>query len=203
MLSNQDSGSTMRTGMTIYRIGIGIQELFIIMFLVLTQRFHARMSELDRMGHLPRSYRWRMLTWAIYAVLALITMRIIFRLVEFSQGVSSSNPILNHEGYTYGLDALPMLLAAVLLNAIHPGLILKGPESEFPRLSRKEKKVIKLEKKEAKEMEKGEKRQAKTARKQRKHPRRQGDEQTLEAYDREDSLQHEDTVIRPLQVREV
>jgi hypothetical protein len=186
MLSNQDSASVVRLGMTIYRIGIGIQELFIILFLILTYRFHVRMSELDQAGQVPRSYRWRLLIWNVYAILALITvsltnkpaktvnlsadrflqMRIIYRFVEFSQGMSSSNPILTNEGYAYGLDALPMLLAATSLNVVHPALVLKGPDSEFPRLSRKEKKTIKQEKKNARDMEKAEKRLAKEARKQ-------------------------------------
>ena len=41
------------------------------------------------------------------------------------------------------LDAFPMLLAVTLLNACHPGLVLRGPDSEFPRLSRAEKKALK------------------------------------------------------------
>jgi len=58
-----------------------------------------------------------------------------------------------------------MLLAAILLNIIHPGLVLKGPESEFPHLSRKEKKMLKQEKKAAKQQRKQEKRFAKEQRK--------------------------------------
>ncbi|KAF2430366.1 hypothetical protein EJ08DRAFT_670506 [Tothia fuscella] len=150
-------------GMTIYRVGIAVQELFIILFLVLTQKFHSRMSQLDRAGQIPRRQRWRALIWTIYFVLALITMRIIYRFIEFSQGVSSSNPILAHEGYTFGLDALPMLLAAVLSNVVHPGIVLKSPEGEFPRLSRKEKKALKEEEKQAKEVTKNEKKMAKLA----------------------------------------
>ena len=55
-----------------------------------------------------------------------------FRLVEFSQGASSTNPILSHEAFQLYLDALPMLLALMLLNIVHPGLVLKGPGSSFP-----------------------------------------------------------------------
>jgi hypothetical protein len=188
MLSNQDGGSVVKTGMRIYQAGIGVQEFFIVLFLILTQRFHVRMSALDRAGQIPRSTKWRLLTWIVYSVLALITvspssdwtsqpyqpadsylqMRIIFRLVEFGQGVSSSNPILTHEGYTFGLDALPMLLATVLLNMVHPGMVLKGPESEFPRLSRKGKKVAKQEKRQGKVQEKNERKEAKQTRKEQK-----------------------------------
>jgi hypothetical protein len=93
-------------------------------------------------------------------------MRIIYRFVEFSQGTTSTNPILTHEGYTYGLDALPMLLAVLVINVIHPGLILKGPDSDFPRQTRKEKRAIKREKKEAKQRERNEKRSRKEAHRQ-------------------------------------
>lgn len=48
------------------------------------------------------------------------------------------------------LDALPMLLALTLFCVVHPGMVLIGPESEFPKLSRKEKKALKKEKKAAK-----------------------------------------------------
>jgi hypothetical protein len=101
-------------------------------------------------------------------------MRIIYRLVEFSQGTTSTNPILTHEGYTYGLDALPMFLAVVILNVIHPGWILKGSESEFPRQTRKEKKAVKKQKKEAKQQEKHDEKLAKEARKQEKLDRKLG-----------------------------
>jgi len=65
-----------------------------------------------------------------------------------------------------------MLLAALLLNIVHPGLVLKGPESEFPHLSRKEKKMLKQEKKAAKQQRKQEKKSAKEQRMwERKHSR--------------------------------
>lgn len=54
-----------------------------------------------------------------------------------------------------------MVLALVLLNAVHPGIVLRGENSEFPRLSRKEKKQMKREKKEAKKAARAEKKQRK------------------------------------------
>jgi hypothetical protein len=53
---------------------------------------------------------------------------------------------VNNENFAFGLDALPMLIALLLLNVAHPGWVLYGPDSEFPRLTRKEKKEAKLEK---------------------------------------------------------
>lgn len=77
-------------------------------------------------------------------------MRIIFRLIEFGPGTDSNNYMLANEAWAIGLDAVPMLFAALLLNAIHPGWVLRGPNSEFPHVSRQEKKQIKAEKEAAK-----------------------------------------------------
>lgn len=62
----------------------------------------------------------------------MIQLRVIFRFVEFSSGVSSSNKILRHEAYQLYLDGLPMLLALVSLNLVHPGIVLRGPGSSLP-----------------------------------------------------------------------
>lgn len=43
-----------------------------------------------------------------------------------------------------------MFAALVILNIFHPGRVLCGPDSEFPRLSRAEKKRLRQEKKELK-----------------------------------------------------
>lgn len=45
---------------------------------------------------------------------------------------------------------------------MHPGFVLRGPDSEFPRVSRKEKKALKQQKKRDREQKKA----AKKARKQ-------------------------------------
>lgn len=58
-----------------------------------------------------------------------------------------------------------MLVALLVLCIFHPGRFLVGPESEFPRLSRKEKKAIKKEKKAQKAAAKEEKKARKQSRK--------------------------------------
>ena len=55
---------------------------------------------------------------------------IVFRLIEYSQGLDSSIPL--HEAYQYVFDSTTMLLALVLLNMVHPGRIMPGNESDFP-----------------------------------------------------------------------
>lgn len=78
-------------------------------------------------------------------------MRIVFRLVEFGPGFTSSNQMITKEEYPLALDAMPMVLALTLLNIVHPGIVLRGPDGEFPKKSRAEKKAIKRAKKEAKQ----------------------------------------------------
>jgi hypothetical protein len=54
-----------------------------------------------------------------------------------------------------------MMTALLILAIFHPGRTLVGPDSEFPKLSRKEKKALKAAKKEAKKEEKAAKRAVK------------------------------------------
>ena len=74
-------------------------------------------------------------------------MRIIFRLCEYSQGLSST--ILHHEAYQYCLDSLPMFTALLILNIVHPGRIMPGKESDIP--SRKERELHSIRNKGKKE----------------------------------------------------
>ena len=56
--------------------------------------------------------------------------------------------LMREEIYEYLLDAGPMMLAALVLAVLHPGLFLVGPESTFPR--GKAKKELKRQEKERK-----------------------------------------------------
>lgn len=120
-------------GIHIYMAGIGIQQFFIICFLVLAIQFHRQMLQLDRGGRLfADKQRWRHLLYALYGSLLFITMRIIYRLVEFSAGETTSNPIPYHEWYMYAFDAVPMFFAIVVWNVAPPGAVLQGPDAELP-----------------------------------------------------------------------
>jgi hypothetical protein len=73
---------------------------------------------------------------------------------EFARGITASNPIPFHEAYSYSLDAFPMMVALLILAIWHPGRTLVGPDSEFPRKTRAEKKAEKQAKKEEKRRKK-------------------------------------------------
>ncbi|KDQ59342.1 hypothetical protein JAAARDRAFT_34082 [Jaapia argillacea MUCL 33604] len=145
MTSSTDS-KTITLGLHIYMGGIGLQELFILLFIVLVIQFHKKaILAGDLLG---RPTDWRRLLYVLYATLTLITIRVIYRLVEFSQGIY--NALTMHEAFFYCLEAIPMLSAMVLYNIWHPGRVLVGPESEFPKKPKKEKKTRRERKEEKK-----------------------------------------------------
>ncbi|KAG7151644.1 lipid transporter atnI like protein [Verticillium longisporum] len=147
-LLSGDDMEMMRIGQCIYVAGCAAQLFFIVIFCALMGRLYVRMREAQRFDLRMRLVK--SLFWALLAVLVFIMIRIVFRLYEFKPGSDFNSEILTNEYYALGLDALPMLLGLLLLNAVHPGWVLRGPDSELPRVTRREKKEIKRQKKEAK-----------------------------------------------------
>ena len=121
-------------GLHIYMGGIGMQQFFLLCFLVMAVLFQRQMNR-----DLPGAAKScpLVLLYVIYAVLSLITIRIIFRLIEYANGYESGIPV--HEAYQYILDSTPMLMALVLFNIVHPGRIMPGKEADLPsRKARKQ-----------------------------------------------------------------
>lgn len=143
-------------GLHLYMGGIGMQELFILCFLGLAIKLQRTVSVMGYVtGDENLKTRARQglfhpsrLFYAIYFALTMISVRIIFRLCQYARGYYETNPVLTTESYEYVLDATPMFLALLVLNVFHPGHILRGPRSDFPRRTRAEKKEIRRQKKE-------------------------------------------------------
>lgn len=144
------SPKQIQLGLHIYMGGIGFQEFWILVFTGLAIRLFA---ELKATSTRPG---WKKMLRILFATLALITVsisqrlaltsgysqivfqiRVIYRLVEFSEGVNST--LTDHEAFFYCLEAVPMLSALSLFNIWHPGAILVGPDSEFPKKEKKSK----------------------------------------------------------------
>lgn len=138
-------------GIHIYMVAIGIQELFILIFVFYAIKFHRMIIEHASAGDgelLKASRFFNPSIWcqslSPHGTLLPVTqiywlsvkMRIIFPLCEYSQGIRSNIP--NHEAFQYCLDSLPMLVALHILNVFYSGRIMPGKESDIP--SRKERK---------------------------------------------------------------
>ncbi|KAK4926032.1 hypothetical protein LTR49_006946 [Elasticomyces elasticus] len=104
------SADSQQKGLNIYMGGIGMQEGFIVLFLGLVIKFHRDQLRTERIGRLSadKITGWRWLIWALYGCLATITIRIIYRLAEFSAGLGTSNPLPSNEALLYVLESTPM-----------------------------------------------------------------------------------------------
>ncbi|GMF75042.1 unnamed protein product [Aspergillus oryzae] len=80
--------------------------------------------------------------------------RIVYRLIEFANPNQAGKTVLStKEAPFYILECVPIFIGMMLWNVLHPGRMMPGPDSEFPKLSRSEKKQMKQEAKEAKKQE--------------------------------------------------
>ena len=137
----------LKIGQDIYVTGIIVQLAFIILFGAMTIELWIESRRLFDEGRFK--YKQQAIA-AVLTALTLVMIRIIYRIVEIFMGPNENNTLLRSEIYPFMLDAFLMLLALTVLAIVHPGLVLRGPESEFPKMSRREKKTMKQQKKEEK-----------------------------------------------------
>lgn len=128
------SAESQKKGLSIYMGGIGMQEGFIVLFLGLVIKFHRDQLQANRVGRLTADKvgGWKWLVWALYGCLLAITIRIIYRLAEFSAGLGTSNPLPSNEPVLYVLESTPMWLAILVWNIVHPGQFLRGEDAKMP-----------------------------------------------------------------------
>ncbi|KAH8831940.1 RTA1 like protein-domain-containing protein [Flagelloscypha sp. PMI_526] len=125
---SQNYDKQLKLGLHIYQGGVGLQEFFVVIFFAIAVRTHL---EISRFHNTFREQNWR-------------KVRVIYRLCEYSGGFDSG--LVTQEKWFYVLEAAPMWICLLLFNLIHPGYILVGPESEFPKKQKKGKKEVDLEK---------------------------------------------------------
>lgn len=165
-----ESENLVMDGIHIYMGGVGMQLLSMFIFLAFVIQFHTQVAQNERAGLMTISgpgRQWKRVSIALYLALFLISMRCIYRLVEFALGVTpgGNNPIPFNEWYFYVFDATIIFFAAVVLNLVHPGIqALRGPEGELPKgMTRKEKRAARRRKKQERRAEKQAKREGKIA----------------------------------------
>ncbi|KAK3650392.1 hypothetical protein LTR56_006371 [Elasticomyces elasticus] len=128
------SADSQHTGLNVYMGGIGMQEGFIVLFLGSVIKFHRDQLRAERIGRLSaeKITGWRWLIWSLYGCLLAITVRIIYRLAEFSAGLGTSNPLPSNEAVLYVLESTPMFLAILVWNTVHPSRFVRGEDAKMP-----------------------------------------------------------------------
>lgn len=104
-----------KAGQAIVTAGLVVQVVFGVLFAVVAGVFHRNICKEFTAAGVLQEIRWLR---TLYGVMALITVRNIFRIVEHAGGKDS--PVLQIEWLPYVFDAGPILLALLWLNWCHP-----------------------------------------------------------------------------------
>jgi hypothetical protein len=137
MVSIPESSAANGIGKSVYMGGVGLQQASLFSFFLLAILFHRRV----RSGFIAsRDIPWHPILYALYSVVILITIRTVYRLVEFSAGLNGRIP--THEWFMYVFDALPMFCAIVVLAVWHPGGVLYGLGSEYEKIGLNERRKL-------------------------------------------------------------
>jgi hypothetical protein len=121
-------GNDTPRGFNIFTGGTILQQCFIACFFCLVLNFHMRVR---KHKGVESPTHWARLLFTLYISLALITTRVVFRIVEYSSGADSKLP--TQEVWMYVLDALPISAAMSVMNISHPGSVLVGPDSQWDK----------------------------------------------------------------------
>jgi len=115
-LMSSSSPDSRREGSNIIVGGLFLQISFFGLFVITALLFHYRLSK----NPTPRAFSvpYRKHLVALYATSILIFLRSIVRVVEFLQGFEGY--IIEHEVFLYVFDGVPMLIAMLIFNWIHP-----------------------------------------------------------------------------------
>ncbi|KAG9233890.1 RTA1 like protein-domain-containing protein [Amylocarpus encephaloides] len=126
--------NTKKTGLRIYTGGLALQLFFILFFTFLVYTFQKRVKVEASSEHQRQAKK---LAITLGASLTFICIRIIYRMLEFAGDFQSklTQELWNHEVYQYVLDAVPMLLALITMNVVHPGTIIPGDKSTFKQFT--------------------------------------------------------------------
>lgn len=124
---NDVSQKQLMLGLHIYMAGCGVQQFFIIIFFGLLVRFQIHYK---RATPYPESNLPMRLLISLYIALGMITIRIIYRLIEYSSGFHSAIP--THEAFMYVFETIPMCIAILVLSVFHPGKVMPGSDSNIP-----------------------------------------------------------------------
>ncbi|TGO62631.1 hypothetical protein BCON_0018g00240 [Botryotinia convoluta] len=126
MMEKRDFEWEQRNADHVHIGGLAVQMLVIFVFLGVLVAFWREMNGLGRMGVIGTG--WKGLLGAMFGVLCLIMIQILFSIARFSIGDKTSSALSTHELYFYIFEIFPAVLAISIMNALHPGRIMTGEE---------------------------------------------------------------------------
>ncbi|CAO2655149.1 Nn.00g102130.m01.CDS01 [Neocucurbitaria sp. VM-36] len=126
--------------------GLSLQVATFVVFLVAAVDFQVRMNR--KATHRPYTNTtnsssagsWKKMIYILYSVSALILIRCIFRLIEYSMGNASY--LMSHEWTLYVFDTVPMLLVLVLLLVLQPSKYVNQESEKVEDMSNGEEGLV-------------------------------------------------------------
>ena len=118
-MATSTTASTIRTGFRVLQVGLGVQIAAFGFFLLISFRFHIVSRNFRE--EWPDT-RWTAMLWAVNAGSAMIFLRSVYRMVEFSMGF---NGYLNtHEWNFYVFESGLIIIVFAIYNVWHPAMYL-------------------------------------------------------------------------------
>jgi hypothetical protein len=131
MLSSAEKKNESDRGQMVILIGLGIQIVFFSLFIAATGLFHCRIHRAPTNKSRRTTAPWGRLLGVLYGASFLILVRSIFRVAEYALG--DDGELMSKEVYLYVFDAVPMLIASIVFNILHPAEVI-GKDLPVDRL---------------------------------------------------------------------
>ncbi|KAF2649590.1 RTA1 like protein [Lophiostoma macrostomum CBS 122681] len=112
LLGDPDDKTKMNIAKIIILVGLGLQIMLFGLFMVTAVVWHMRVLRHGKTREAAKQFRWEFHLNMLYFVSIIITIRSVYRVVEYAGGTDSY--LMAHEWPTYIFDALLMALVLVI-----------------------------------------------------------------------------------------
>lgn len=115
--------SQQKIGATIILAGFALNLAIFFMFSILAIAIHVKVHRNLQILRNPNpNIRWTRIFYVIYANIACLVIRAVYRVVEFQDG-NMRDDLSTNEGFFYGLDVLLMVLLMIVWIPFHPSFL--------------------------------------------------------------------------------
>ncbi|KAF7556733.1 hypothetical protein G7Z17_g1275 [Cylindrodendrum hubeiense] len=133
-LVNADTTDEISSAQAIILGGLGLQVFFFCIFAICAVVFHIRISATRFAESIDATLRLNSMLFSLYICSLLITVRNIYRLIEYKSGTDGY--LQQHEWPTYGLDVILMAIIMVITVFWYTAEKKTEHHSSFPLMSR-------------------------------------------------------------------
>ncbi|KAL4877395.1 RTA1 like protein-domain-containing protein [Aspergillus karnatakaensis] len=125
MLLQSEDSERASLGSRIIFLGLLVQILFLLLYIIPTSIFHRRMLRTPlHQSNTEITIPWQKYMTLLHSTVGLILVRTVFRAVEFGQGADGA--LRNKEAFIYIFDGILMLAGWIIFNIWHPGMMFNA-----------------------------------------------------------------------------